>query len=432
MRVIHRRIVTSFPVLSLISVMLAGNPAPRVVNLYLLDFDNLRSDPSVAWLSNGFVDMIKEGFSEFDGVRIFGRTELEQILQDRSVFLRQPRGTGNVLVMGSFVRDLDRITVNVQLLNISNWKELSKITTMGSVNLISKLGSDLFTDVSAALRDQIPAQTGGVLRPPLARAEPPEYHEQVSQMSSSLSDALSELEESMDLYIGARAKGGDTGASEGRYYRDFSFDGSGNAVDFPSEDAELLETILSRISKNPYSVDIGKPSLKMDRSRKDDRVRLSIPVKYSLRENLIKDMLSSLPYTGIRQDGSITSLEFSRRKFKIPGNLEKRISRGAFRIVPVIQLLDKSGNIRLVILDSADPYWHRQTSKNVKFTTEHVFSPLVAFSVSGWSLQVTMESAEISATYELDVPEKEAGSYSRVQVEFVPEIELTTFLSNIL
>lgn len=410
----------------------SGNAATRLLNLYVLDFDNLRADPSVAWLSNGLADMLRHDFSELEGVRVFGRSELEQILQDRSVFLRQPSGTGNVLVMGSFLRDLDRVKVNVQLLSIANWDELGRVSTGGSVNQISQLGKDLFDNTSAVLGPQIPSQKRGLLRPPMAKGEPPEYRDQVRQMRSSLSGALEDLEESMDLYIGAREKVEGAGESEGKYYRDFSFDASGEVVDVPSKDMELLEGILFKISKNPYTVDIGKPSIEVDEKKDDNYVHLSIPVRYSLRENLIKDMLSSLPYTAMRQDGSVTSLQFSRRKFRISDDLAERISRGGFRVVPVVQLLDRKGNVRTVILDSPDPYWHRQTSQTVSFTTEHKFSPLVVFSVSGWSLQVTMESAEIDAVYELDLSRQEVGSFSRVQVEFVPETQLTQYLSAIL
>lgn len=414
------------------NVPCSGYGAPRWLNLYILEFDNLRSDPSIGWLGSGFVDMLKKDFIEIDGVRVLGRAELEQILQDRSVFLRQPSGTRNILVMGSFIRDLDRVTVSIQLLNIENWQEVDKLSAVGTLNQISALGSDVFGQVVAKLRGQIPPQERGVLRPPLARAQPPEYRDQVRDMSSSMSRAIEGLEESMDVYIGAREKVQGSGESKGQYFRDFSFTASGVVEEKPSKEAEMLTDILERISKNPYLVEIGVPSIKIDENRKDRLVELSIPVTYSLRENLIKDMLSSLPYTGVRQDGSVTSLEFSRRKFGVSEDLVENISLGRYRVAPVVKVLDRTGNIRRVILDSSDPYWHKYRSKNVSFSTEHIFSPLVAFSVSGWSLQVTMESVGINATYIVEVPRHEVGDYSRVQVEFVPESELSEFLSQIL
>jgi len=431
MRRIKLKIFYLISVLIFLSTPHFTSTAPRWLNLYILDFDNLRSDPSIAWLSDGFVDILGQSFSKIDGVRVFGRKELEQLLQDRSRLLRQPTGTRNVLVMGNFVRDLDRISVTVQLLNIANWVQLGKVEAVGSLNQIAVLGKDLFTQLNSELRGQIPPQRRDLLQPPTARAEPPEYHQQAKEIRSSLSSAIEDLEESMDLYIGAREKVEGVGESHGKYYRDFSFGASGIVEEMPSEDIEMLEEILVTIAKNPYYAEIGKPVIEIQ-NRKDARVWLSVPVKYSLRENLIKDMLSSLPYTGMRQDGSVTLLEFSRRKFRVSDDLVERISQGKFRVIPVIQLLDGEGHIRSVILDSPDPYWHKQTSQNVNFTIEHVFSPLVVFSVSGWSLQVTMESVDINAIYKLKLPRKEVASYSRVQVEFIPETELLQFLSRIL
>ena len=68
--------------------------------MYIPEFDNLRNDPSVAWLSSGFVDILSKKFTELDGVRVFGRSALEKILQDKTVLLTQRAGTDNILVMG--------------------------------------------------------------------------------------------------------------------------------------------------------------------------------------------------------------------------------------------------------------------------------------------------------------------------------------------
>ncbi|MFQ6675644.1 MAG: hypothetical protein ACE5LH_04780 [Fidelibacterota bacterium] len=407
-------------------------PAPKWLNLYVLDFDNLRSDPSVAWLGQGLADMLRQRFGELDGVRTLGREDLERILQDRTGLLRQPAGTRNVLVMGTFVRDLDRVTANVQLIDIATWEEMGRTSSAGSVNQITGLTEELFSGIRQAIQKEIPPQEGVAALPGrVPTAEPPEYARQVQDINVSMSSALEDLEEAMDLAIGARQKGEETVESHGRYTRDFSFDPSGASDEMPRKDLDALETILSIISRNPYKVTIGKPGIEVP-DRKETDVILSIPVVYSLRENLIRDLLSTLPFTGIREDGSLTTLEFSRKKFPISSRLSDDISRGAFRVIPVIQVLDRGNVPRTVVVDTPDPYWHRQTSSNVILKTEHIFSPLVAFSVSGWSLQVTMESVDIEATYKVSVPRDDLQDYSRVQLEFVPEPELSDFLSAIL
>ena len=72
----------------------------RWLNLYIPEFDNLRNDPSVAWLSSGFVDILSKKFTDLDGVRVYGRPALEKILQDKTILLTHRAGTDNILLLG--------------------------------------------------------------------------------------------------------------------------------------------------------------------------------------------------------------------------------------------------------------------------------------------------------------------------------------------
>jgi len=308
---------------------------------------------------------------------------------------------------------------------------LGKVVTRGSLNRVPALSSDLFRKVSEALKGQLPSQEPGTLKTPLVEAKPPQYSQQMKDLNLSLASALEALVEAMDLTIGAREFADGTVESHGKFSRDFTFGSSGNEEVMPPEDVEMLEEILTRISSNPYQVTIGKPEMEI----KDDNSKmivLTLPVKYSLRENLIKDMLKSLPYTGVRQKGSLTTIEFSRNKFPLPEFLNDRVKKGAFRTVPIIQLLDYDGKVRTVILDSTDPYWYKRKAGSVNYVTEHIFSPLIVFTIGSWSLQVTMEAVDIKANYVLELPQKEVARYARVLVEFVPETELSQFLSALL
>ncbi|MCH8069376.1 MAG: hypothetical protein IID16_08955 [Candidatus Marinimicrobia bacterium] len=401
------------------------------VNLYILEFDNLHQDPSIVWLSSGLADMLRKEFMNIDGVRLFGKRNLEEILQDRSRLLRQPSGTRNILLMGNFSRSLDQISINVQLINIANWEELGRVTTIGFLNQMSQLNQNLFLMVQEKLAKHLPPKVKrGDLITPEAQAKVPEYRRQVKDINLAMSTALEELEESMDYYIGTREKVDKAGDKGGKFYRDFTF-GERGIVESPAGNAELLESIVEKISDNPYHIDIEEPIIEIDKDEKDN-VKLILPINYSLREDVIKDMLHSLPYTALIQDGNLTTLEFSRRKFGIPHDLVERISQGNFRVVPVIQILDRNGDIKVVILDTPDPEWYKKSSDKVVFFASHAFSPLIVISISGWSLQVTMESVEINARYQLELFRKEVSNFSRIAVEFVPESELDEFLREIM
>ena len=402
------------------------------LNLYLLDFDNIKNDETVSWLGRGLVDMVSAGFQNVDGVRIHEQVALERILQDRSLLLRQASGTRSLLVMGSFSRNLDQLTVNIQLINIANWVELGSFATRGSLNHISKLGEDIILQMKMALEGEIPKlDARGVLRTPDTKTPIPEFRQQAKELNFSLETAVEDLEKAMDLYIGSRGVADPTIAEGSTFSREFSFTSGGTVDDVPTADALMLEQIINTISSNPYIVEISRPSLYVQ-SEGDGTVQLVLSVKYALRENVIKDMLSSLPYSAMRQDGSLISLQFSRREMAIPQALINRINRGDFRIVPVIRMMDKAGRVRTVILETTEPSWYQRKSSIVRFLTEHQFSPLIAFTASGNSLQVTMETVEINAEYMISLSRQEAVDYTKVLIEFVSESELENFVGKLL
>ena len=140
-------------------------------------------------------------------------------------------------------------------------------------------------------------------------------------------------------------------------------------------------------------------------------------------------MLRSLPYTGVKHDGTLTSVEFARNKFPISETLNHRITKGQYRVVPVVQLLNQSGGIHTAIIDSGDPHWNQQSSLFSNAIVENIFSPLVAFTLSGWSLQVTMEAIDINANYSIEMSRSEVSQLSEIVVEFVPESNLKKFLN---
>tara|TARA_B100000029_G_scaffold469650_1_gene507701 strand:- start:13286 stop:14569 length:1284 start_codon:yes stop_codon:yes gene_type:complete len=403
--------------------------APRWLNLYIPEFDNIRNDPSVAWLSSGFVDVLSKKFREIDGVRIYGRSSLEKILQDKSSFLVQRPGTENILIMATFTRQLDQINVTAQLINVANWDELGSVRLVGSMNNISNFGDDLYSSISEKIKDRIPPSPKvGELQNLVGHSDSPELNRQTKEVGSSLNKALSGLEKAMDQYIGARGVPEATVSSKGKYSRQLNFGTKKLASEPLTKESMMLEEILETIANNPYSVVIDEPNIEVDPKSKGKTVFLTIPIKYSLKENLIGDLLRSLPYTGVKHDGTLTSVEFARNKFPISESLNHRITKGHYRVVPVVQLRNQSGDVHTSIIDTGDPHWNQESSLLSNTIVENIFSPLVAFTLSGWSLQVTMEAVDISANYSIEMTRSEVGQLSEIVVEFVPESNLKSFL----
>ena len=47
-------------------------------------------------------------------------------MNDRSLMLKQPRGSRNLLVLGKYNRQLDKVHVTIQVIDVANWEELAK------------------------------------------------------------------------------------------------------------------------------------------------------------------------------------------------------------------------------------------------------------------------------------------------------------------
>ena len=159
---------------------------------------------------------------------------------------------------------------------------------------------------------------------------------------------------------------------------------------------------------------------------------IRFPVIYRLKEKILKDMLSSLPYTGLEQNGTLTIFYFDRTKFNFPKKHVDAIKSGTFRIVPVIRIFDQNRNTLIVVADTPEQYWHTKGSDKVLYVPQHQFSPLIDFSIGGWSIQVAMETVDIQAVYEFILPVNQVESLSNVSLKFVNEKDLKSFLGPIL
>jgi hypothetical protein len=59
-------------------------------------------------------------------------------------------------------------------------------------------------------------------------------------------------------------------------------------------------------------------------------------IEYSLKEHVISDMLKSLPYSGLKQNGSLMIFDFNKEKFNFSDVLHEKSRFGQYRAIPVI------------------------------------------------------------------------------------------------
>ena len=263
--------------------------------------------------------------------------------------------------------------------------------------------------------------------------EPPSYAEKAINMSSAIDLAIDELEKELDISIGARGEVSDKDLKEdnGEWVLDFS---KNNYEDNRPENdlnTTMMIDVLNNLMESPYQVKLDRPQFNYDSNNKKE-FQVVLNVDYKLKGNVIKDMLKSLPYSGLKQDGSLTVFYFNKDKYNFPADISKKIQLGEYRTIPVIQLQDSNQRPLVVIVDTADKELHDLTSNKIIYKPFHFFSPLMNFSVGGWSMQVALETVDIPVEYIFNMDVTTANSISRISLKFIPENELNTYLGRLL
>ena len=262
---------------------------------------------------------------------------------------------------------------------------------------------------------------------------PPTYAAKAIDVSSSIDDAILELEKKLDLNIGARGEEDPKALREenGEWVLDISPKSYEDSRPENQFNTTMMVDVLGNLMSNPYEVKLERPQFNYDPDNRKE-FQISLPIQYQLKGSIIKDMLKSLPYSGLKQDGNLTVFYFNRDKYNFPKDISEKIQLGTYRSIPVVQLLDQTGKPLVVLVDSPDQGIHGLQSDRVLFKPFRFFSPLIDFAVGGWSMQVSLETVDIPVEYTFKMDVNSANKISRVSLKFIPENELHAFLSKIL
>ena len=419
-------------------ILLAGivNAAPPALHVYVIPFDNSKNDIAIGWLSDVFAEMVNSELSQHERIYLKNKDGLEEIMTNRSLLLQQRPGTKNLLVLGKFERSLNIITISIQLIDIATWDELSNGKVRGDYNNITDINRKLSESVNTMLLPYLPKVEKGPY-PTLTEGKrmriPPSYGEKAIDMSTAIDVAIIDLEKKLDLNIGARGEIDPKGLREenGEWVLDISKDSYKDDRPENKVNTHMMVDVLSNLMGNPYEVKLESPQFNYDpKNRKEFQIVMS--VNYALKGNIIKDMLTSLPYSGLKQDGNLTVFYFNRDKYNFPEEITEKIQLGIYRTTPVIQLQDADGNPLVILVDSPDQSIHALNSNRVIYKPFHYFSNLIDFTVGGWSMQVALETVDIPASYRFNMDVNRANDISRVSLKFIPENELHSFLSKLL
>jgi len=283
--------------------------APKLY-LYLLPFDNINNEQAIAWLGSGFTDMLTKEMTPLEGLFLRNRDDLENIMNNRALLLKQPRDSRNILALGKFSRKVDEISVDMQFIDIANWEELDRREVIGSYNNIPQLNNELAEVVKTVCIPYLPQKkTTKKIYPdfttPQATAIPKTFGDRGAVITSSIDDAIADLERSMDFVIGARGKPKEAPAKEPVAEDEWVVDINNRPFNEPSPEnvnnTALLDQVLANLMDKPYDVFIYKPTYVYDEDEDDKMITVNMRVDYGIKGDIINDMLTSLPYTGLNR-----------------------------------------------------------------------------------------------------------------------------------
>ena len=430
MRTITKTLITTL----LLNVAIIG--APPVLNVYIIPFDNIKNDAAIGWLSDALSEMINSELSKHDRIYLKDQSGLEEVMTNRSLLLQQRPGTKNLLFLGKYERSLDKIAISLQLIDITTWDELDKRKVRGSYNDVTGINRSLRESINTMMTPYLPKPVKSpypTLTEGKRMREPPSYAEKAINMSSAIDLAIDELEKELDISIGARGEVSDKDLKEdnGEWVLDFSKDNYEDNRPENDLNTTMMIDVLNNLMESPYQVKLDRPQFNYDSNNKKE-FQVVLNVDYKLKGNVIKDMLKSLPYSGLKQDGSLTVFYFNKDKYNFPADISRKIQLGEYRTIPVIQLQDSNQRPLVVIVDTADKELHDLTSNKIIYKPFHFFSPLMNFSVGGWSMQVALETVDIPVEYIFNMDVTTANSISRISLKFIPENELNAYLGRLL
>ncbi len=421
-------------------------PGRESITLFVLDFDNLQGDARLEWLSKALKDMILLRLEEEPRVKGRDAGDIAPFLESRATGRREETrslASNTLLLMGSYRREDARLVVDLQLMDMRDWTSLVRQSVEALYSDIPQLNNLLIEKVRQMVKGvrffsgfdleaPVKAPPRPVQPPEAARPSPAgEYSRQLPQLQEDLASALDDLEEAMDTYSGYRQEPTGTLQTGESYYRDFQLEGFGLLPEERVRHTELFEEILRQVADNPYAADIGEMSLEVD-PYDNNRVYISIPVTYRVKQTLLEDMLYSLPYVATREERHLRTIKYDKSKFNFSTDLMNRIARGDYRVIPVVQLLNPEGRVRAMLVDSPDISWQRYfPSRGIEVARQKRFVPLLAITTSGFSVDVRMETGDVDVFYEFDVDVNQLSSYARVVVRFMKEEELLRFLRSL-
>ena len=435
-----RHIIKRFIVSLIFSVTFS---APRQVNIHLMEFDNLNQSLRHNSLARELPNQVKEEFTGIEGVTVKYAGTIKPHLNTEYDPLALSDDL-NLLLMGSYAVKDEEVTVFYQLVDLENWMQISSDHLTVPIKDLGFLQHGFKNRIKDILRPFIPEtaffpedspdvdeEIQSVINGDSGTATTMDTAGPVNFVEKNVITALDELEFYYDAFHKLRKVELDRGQFGTRYYREFDLrEVNKQALGYERNTEELLK-LMDNILENPYNVVIGDMEVDFTNAR-GGIIRVEVPVDYSVKSNLIQEMLANLPHSREVKDNGVIILEFSRENYLFTDGLMEYLSHIKYEVTPVIYFTDDTGGLKLIILDSWKDKYRDIEVKSVKLIHRNVFKPQLAITPGYDNIQVNIDPEIHSSIYEFSIPGGELGDYSKMTVKFVHESQLDEYLETTL
>ena len=423
------KIIRSFIIIIFTSFLYSEN---EKLNIYLMEFNNLDKSLKYNHLTKDLPNFIIKKYSKYDNIAINYAGNIKPYLNKNSSNLLI---SNNYLILGSFNVDEEKIDIFYELIDYENWTNISSDKITIPLKDLGYLEEGFIDRIDDLLRPFVQLPIDYVYNEEKNTTRLIDENEVLNNedenslhiIEKNVITALDELEFYYDTYNKLKKIDLDRGQYGNRYYREFDLGQINKQALGYEKNTELLLKVFDDVLANPYNVMIGEMELNLTGS-KDGTVNVQVPVEFSMKNQIIDEMLIDLPhFRDVREDGMIF-YEFSAEHYLFSDDLLDYLSKIEYQVTPIIFLNDKIGDVKLIIIDSWKDKYDNFKSDKIPIMRKREFEPLFSIIPGTNNIKMFIDPSISFGNYKFNIKGNDLGSYSKMTVKFILENKLDQYL----
>ena len=182
--------------------------------------------------------------------------------------------------------------------------------------------------------------------------------------------------------------------------------------------------VVDELFQDAYNIFIK--DIEVEKQNKQNVVKITVPVEYSVKKDLFETLLVDLAHTTKLNDNGTFIIEVLKDDVDLSQRLLDYFSLMKYQIVPVILFTDNNNEVKHIHVDSwNNDYNFRSIELNDKIgiSTSNQFMPLFSITPSENSIQLNFDLQSRTSVYEFAFPMDEFNeiNYSRLSLQFIYE-----------